>query len=171
MSNPFVIALLAGIASLLNISVGDGGLRISLGIIVLIVALYRDKSLHVMKTSLLAGIAVFLARVLTAYAGAGSFDNMVLNYALEIVFYIVYGLLFNLIIRHDTSVYKSPLILLLMLCDFGANSAEYLARFIFLQSAIVPVDFQTVFLAAFIRSAVIWIIIHFVFKLDEPYKA
>lgn len=171
MSNPIIVALLAGIASLVNIPVGDGGLRVSLGIIVLIVALYRDKSLNVMKTSVLAGIAVFLVRLLTSYIGAGAVDNTVLNHALEIIFYLVYGYLFNLMVRHDTSVYKSPLVLLLMLCDFGANAAEYLARYIFLQSAIVPVDFQTVFLVAFIRAAIIWIIIHFVLKLDEPRRA
>lgn len=171
MSNPIIVALLAGIASILNIPIGDGGLRVSLGIIVLIVALYRDKSLPVMKTSIFAGIAVFLVRVIMSYMGAGAFDNEVLVQALEIIFYIVYGFLFNLMVRHDTSVYHSPLILVLMLCDFGANSAEYLARFLFLQSTIMPVDFQSVFLAAFIRSGIIWIIVHFVLKLDEPKKA
>lgn len=167
MTSTIIISFLAGLASLFNVSVGEAGLRVSLGIIVLIVALYRDPQLNVMLTATLSGIAVFLVRIFSVYAGAGAFDNMVLYYALEIVFYVVYGLLFNLMVRHDTSVYKSPLILLLMLCDFGANTAEYLARFILLKSEIIPVDFQTVFLAAFIRSSIIWMIVHFVLKLED----
>ncbi|NMB14364.1 MAG: hypothetical protein GX985_03805 [Gallicola sp.] len=169
--SPIIIALLAGLASVFNFHIGNGGLRVSLGIIVLIIALYKYEKLNVLKTSLLSGIAVFVVRIILDYAGTGSVDETVLYHALEIIFYLVYGFLFDLMVRKDTSVYKSPLILVLMLCDFGANAAEYLARFLFLQSAIVPVDFQTVFLAAFIRSAVIWVIIHFVFKLDESKHA
>lgn len=168
MINPITVAILSGIASLLRFNIGDGGLRISLGIIVMIVALYSYRQLNVWTTSILTGIVVFLVRVLVSYAGAGHFDASLLNYALEIVFYIAYGALFNLMVLHDTSVYKSPLVLLLMLCDFGANSVEYLIRYMFVDASLVTMDFLTIFLAAFARSAIIWMIIHFIIKPGDP---
>lgn len=170
MVDVFITAGLSAFASILNLSVGDSGLRVSLGIIVLIVFLQWKKNLPIFLTSLISGFGVFIVRVLVQGLSVG-FSNLTLqvvfSLSLEIIFYVGYSLIYLLIVRNDTSIYKNPLILLLMLCDFGANSLEYLVRYLTLSSTIQTVGFMTIFLAAFIRSSVIWIITKFIFKIEE----
>lgn len=170
MKDVLITAGLSALASIFNLSLVEGGLRISLGIIVLIAILEYKKDLPIFLTSLLSGIGVFIVRVIMEGISVGFSAltlHTVFSLSLEIIFYLSYGLIYFLIVRNDTSVYKSPLILLLMLCDFGANSVEYLSRYFMLSSTVQTIGFMTIFLAAFIRSSFIWIITKFILKVEE----
>lgn len=173
MLDVFWIVLFSGLASIFKLSVGSGGLQISLGIIVLIACLQKNKKLPVILTSVLAGFAVFIVRVIMAFfidASMALTVQNVLPLSLEILFYLGYSIIYLIIVRNDNSVYKNPLILLLILCDFGANTIEYIVRYFYLSTTLEVVDFQTIFLAAFIRSAIIWAVCKFVFRIEENEK-
>lgn len=46
-----------------------------------------------------------------------------------------------------------------MICDFGANALELVARYTIQGDALQSLTLQNLFLAAFVRSAIIWIVI------------
>lgn len=166
----FWTVLFSGLAAIFKLSVGTGGLQISLGIIVLIICLQQNKKLPVILTSFLTGIAVFIVRVIMAFFIGASMTltvHNVLALSLEILFYLGYSVIYLIIVRNDKSQYKNPLILLLLLCDFGANTIEYVVRYFYFSTTLEVVDFQTIFLAAFIRSAIIWAVSKYVFRLEE----
>lgn len=168
----FLVALLAGIASIFNFSVGDSGLRISLGIVVVIVALYKYRDLPVISTATMAGVAVVLVRMLASSIGGENLTvNAVWNYSLEFLFYLSYGIFYNFLVRKDTkSRENAPLIILLMLCDFGANAVEYIIRDIAFVGDFAAVNFTTLLVGAFVRSALIWLIISYVVKDNVVYE-
>lgn len=170
MLNVFLVVLISTLASAFNISVGMSGLRVSLGIIVLIICFRKYKNLPILITSFLTGLGVWLVRVImfiiSDSAGALNF-TIVLSLSLEVLFYVSYSLFYSYLVRNDDSLYKNHLILLLMLCDFGANTVEYFVRYVAISSAIQVATFQSIFLAAFIRSSLIWAISKFVFQCDE----
>lgn len=168
MPSKLSIALFAAIASLFNLNVGGGDLRVTLGVVILIVGLHIAPQLEVMSTSALTGITVFLTRVLVSAIAYQKVDMvLVVSYAIEILFYVAYGFFYKYIVLNDKNETGTPLMLLLMLCDFGANTVEYLIRFFFYDIAMVQADFVTIFLAAFIRSAIIWLILKFIFNTKE----
>ncbi|AGT44295.1 hypothetical protein [Treponema pedis] len=168
-----IVAVISAVCSLFNLSVGLTGLRITLGIIVLAAALQRNAKLNVIIASAFAGIGVCIVRILVSGVSSGFSIYEVFNHSLEILFYLGYGIFYYVLVRSEKSVYKTHLILLLMLCDFGANTIEYAARHFLLSSssatsAMETAAFQTIFLAAFIRSSLIWIIAKFAFNAGEP---
>lgn len=168
MISQLIVAVIAAVASLFNLDVGEGGLRISLGIVVMIVALYRNPKLNAVSTSLITGFAVFFARILMEATIGGELPTeLIFSYSIEIVFFLAYGLFYQFLVRNEKTRTSTPLILLLMLADFGANATEYLVRFILMQSTVVQMDLFTIFLAAFIRSAMIWLILQFFYREKE----
>lgn len=159
MVQSLVIALIAAFASLINLSVGMGHLRVSMGIIVMIVALHEKKELKPISTSVLAGFAVFLMRLIVTSVGGTISTNIALSYLLEVLFYIGYGVLYEFLERRDVEKYNNPLILILMICDFGANAIELASRYFILGDNLQNFTFPNLFIAAFVRSAIIWILI------------
>lgn len=158
MSKTLKIVLLAGIASLIHLRIGEGDLRVSLGIIILISALLLNPSMNAFTTSLYTGVSVLIFRLIASAFFMPIDGALILSYSLEVFFYLSYGLLFIYLIRHDVKSENNPLILMLMLCDFGANTIESLLRYFVYSNSLVTTNFMTIFLSAFIRSAIIWLI-------------
>ncbi|WP_300410781.1 hypothetical protein [Lagierella sp.] len=151
------LVLMASLLSLINLSLGDSDLRISLGIIVLIVGLLIHEDIRPIPLSLYTGVGVFITRLIQTSFNTGLNGKMILSFSLEIFFYLAYGALFDFLIRKDDPDLGNPVILLLMICDFGANTVESLIRYSVVDFGLVTENFSTIFLAAFIRSALIWI--------------
>lgn len=162
MAKTLIIALISAIASLISVSVGEGGLRVSLGIIVFIVAMFFNEDIDPIPASIITGIAVFLARILGLAVGGDVNSSLAISYLLEVLFYIGYGFLFEILVRRDKEKYNNPLIIILMICDFGANALELFARYLILGDDLATLTLQNLFLAAFIRSALIWIVIRII---------
>ena len=161
MFKTILVSVVVAICSLLNFNLGQTDLRASMGIVALIVALHDDPDLNELKTGLIAGIFVFLMRILvSAFAGKALTFDVISSYSIEILFYASYALFYLILVRHDHSAYKTPFIMLLMLCDFGANTVEYVVRFLIFGGGIMKSQFNDIF----IRSAIIWIIVSYLAK-------
>lgn len=159
MVKSLIVALFAAVASLVNVSVGMGDLRVSLGILVLIVALYMNRDMNPVPTAIVTGIFVFIVRLIVASFSGHVVADLALSYLLEVLFYIGYGALFDFLIVKDKHPNANPLLLILMICDFGANALELVARYTIQGDALQSLTLQNLFLAAFVRSAIIWIVI------------
>lgn len=165
MFKTILVSIVVAICSLLNFNLGQTDLRASMGIVALIVAIHDNPDLNELKTGFTAGIFVFLMRILaTAFVGKALTFSLLSSYSIEILFYASYALFYLILVRHDHSVYKTPFIMLLMLCDFGANTVEYVLRFLAFGGEIMTSQFNEIFISAFIRSALIWIIISYLAK-------
>lgn len=165
----FLIAVLSALFSIINLPIGEGHLRLSLGIIILILGLQKYKELKAIPTSFVAGLAVFLMRAaVIGLQGQAVSPELLFSFSVEILFYVTYGICYDFLVVNAKPKEQMPLIILLMLSDFAANSVEYIARFTLFQDTIVQADFVSIFLAAFVRSAIIWVIAEFVLdKLPE----
>lgn len=171
MVKSIIVALLAAVASIVNLSVGMGDLRVSLGIIVFIIALYFDKNMKPLPSAILTGIAVFLMRLVIAAISGNIATSLSVSYLLEVLFYLGYGMFFEFIVRKDDIEENNPLVLLLMICDFGGNSLELLARYFLLGDNLQSLTLQNLFLAAFVRSAIIWLVIKVIERSRSKVKA
>lgn len=150
------VAFIAAFASVINTEIGVSGLRVSLGLVALIVLLSRNKNLDVIKTSLYAGIGVFLMRILIgAFYKQMPADNF-LNYGLEIVFYVVYGFCYKLSMSISDMNKGLTAFMQFILCDLAANSAEYFSRFLFMKSSVVQGDALSILLVAILRTSLIF---------------
>ena len=155
----FKIAILAALASLINLSIGNGSdQRVSLGIVVMIIMLHRDFSIPIIKTSIVTGVFVFLTRLIVFSTGGLLSTDIVLSYAIDIIFYLAYAFAYQLLVRKTESFYKSPLILLLILSDFFANTVEYFVRFYIYSREISHQSFWFLFVAALLRSFIIVVV-------------
>ena len=159
------IVLMASLLSLINLSIGDTDLRVSMGIIVFVVGILLFEDINPISLSCATGLGVFIMRLIEASFVTGLDGKMILSYSLEIFFYIAYGLLFFILVRKEDPKQHNPIILLLMICDFGANATESLIRYPVSNFGLVTENFSTIFLAAFVRSAIIWII----WRISERY--
>lgn len=159
MMNTLVVALISAFASIIHFTVGMGDLRVSLGIIVFVLALYYNEDMKPIPTAVITGIAVFLMRLIVVAISGDIVSELTASYLLEVLFYLGYGILYEFVVKREESRRKDPFILLLMICDFGGNALELTARYILLGDNFQSLTLQNLFLAAFIRSALIWIII------------
>ncbi|MDO5017689.1 MAG: hypothetical protein Q4E02_00140 [Lagierella massiliensis] len=151
------LVLMASLLSLINLTVGDTQLRVSMGIIVFVVGVLLFKEINPISLSFSTGVGVFIIRLIEGSFITGLNGRLILSYSLEIIFYITYGLFFYILVRKEDKKQNNPLILLLMICDFGANAMESLFRYSVSDFGLVTENFTTIFLVAFVRSALIWI--------------
>lgn len=153
-----IVAALASVASLINLNIGNGDLRFSLGVIIFVVALYFDEKLDPIYTGLLTGIMVFLMRLAVGSMMVNP-EHLVLSYLLEIVFYLAYGLIFSFIVGRARTRKERSLIGLLVVCDLGANTLELFARFVILGDEFKPMVYSNIIISALVRSLITWLVI------------
>lgn len=175
MKKKVLVVLVAMLASLVSIPVGKSDFRITLGIVVMATAIQVLRFEKVIAFSVWTGLFVCLARIAyVAAIGTSLTPAQVGSYFLEIAFYFGYGIIYHFAISHNRSKTPIPLVLALVLCDFGGNSMEYLLRFLYMSEVWSDTSLVTLLLAAVSRSIIIilvtWILQRFVFKL-EPKKA
>lgn len=154
-----LVALLSAIASILNIPVGDSGFRVSAGIIVMIVLIIVWKMPRIMLTSFVTGVAVCLMRVLVDSFTREMTLTLAGNYLLEVFFYLGYGLIYLLAVVRNRSIYKTPLVVSLVLSDVGGNAIEYFLRFIAAEEIWHNTSLNAILLAAVARSVIVILLI------------
>lgn len=172
MKRKVLVILVAMLASLVSIPVGESDFRITLGIVVMAVAIQVFNFKKVIPFSVWTGLFVCLARVAyVATIGTELSPALIGSYFLEIAFYIGYGLIYHFAILHNRSKTPLPLVLSLVLCDFGGNSLEYLLRFFYMSEVWSDTSLVTLLLAAVSRSIMIilltWLLQQFVFKIEQ----
>lgn len=154
-----LIVVLSALASLISIPVGDGGFRITFGIVVLISGLHLFKPRHPVLLALATGLAVSLVRILVDSMTLEMTSAIASSYLLEIAFYVGYAYVYNWAITTNTSPYPLPLVVALVLCDTGANTIEYALRYLAGNTVWTTTSFVSILLAATVRSVLIVFII------------
>jgi two-component system sensor histidine kinase YcbA len=154
-----LVALLSAVASIINIPVGESGFRVSAGIVVMVVLIIVWKMPRIMLTSLISGIAVCLMRVLIDSFSVPMTLTLAGNYLLEVFFYLGYGLIYLLTVVRNRSIYKTPLVVSLVLSDVGGNAIEYFLRFIAAEEVWQNTSLNAILLAAVARSVVIILLV------------
>ncbi|MDD2427023.1 MAG: hypothetical protein PHR78_03680 [Eubacteriales bacterium] len=160
MKRRILVILVAALASLVSIPVGDTDFRITLGIIVMVAGIQIFSIDKVIGFSFWTGLAVCLARI--AYAaviGINITPLLIGSYFLEIFFYLGYGIIYHFAIANIRTKYPVPLVVSLVLCDFGGNSLEYLMRFFYASEVWSDTSLLTLLLAALTRSVVIVLLV------------
>ena len=161
------IIALSALASIFSLHV-HAGLRVTLGAVFLIVGLERCKKLPVFLTTFFTGLAVVFLRIVAQvvfdkFSFADVFNYSV-NYSIEILFYLGYAFFYYIIVRKNSATYKSPLVPLLIICDFGGNAIEYAARYFLLRPELETITFPVILAIAVIRSVLIWIMLKYFFE-------
>lgn len=96
MKRRVLVILVAALASLISIPVGDSDFRITLGIVIMVVGIRIFRFEKAIRFSFLTGLAVCLTRI--AYAAIMGIDitpALMGSYFLEIFFYIGYGIIYH----------------------------------------------------------------------------
>ena len=161
-----LIVILSALASLIAIPVGDGGFRITFGIVVLITALHVFKPKNPITLGVITGLAVCTVRILFDSISMDMTASLASSYFLELSFYIAYPILYRLVFLTNTSKYPLPQVVSLVLCDTGSNAIEYSLRTLAGNVIWDTTSIYTILLAAFVRSVLIimgvWLMEHFV---------
>lgn len=138
--------------------------RISFAIILLPICLFIFKEVDTLKTGLLSTFLVYIFRIITYFIANPTVDGAILYgsqiYFPETFFYGGYSLFFFLFNRKK-QIYNIDLIfLLLIVCDFFANSIEVLVRALTTPTSLTLSLFAGLLFIAIIRSLLAWIILN-----------
>lgn len=160
MKRRVLVIFVAALASLISIPVGDSDFRITLGIVIMVVGIRIFRFEKAIRFSFWTGLAVCLTRI--AYAAIMGIDitpALMGSYFLEIFFYIGYGIIYHFAVESIRTKYPVPLVLSLLLCDFGGNSLEYLMRFFYASEVWSDTSLLNLLLAAVTRSVIIILLV------------
>lgn len=156
----FFVSLMVALASQVNISLFNSDFIVSAGIILFVVFLYNyEDDLKPIHTGLLSGIMVYFLRVIMFYLLNRSFDNTVITYLPEVMFYISYSIIYSFFINRVSKENLNFVFLVLVICDFGANIIEVVLRSIMVSSSFIIEASITLLIVSVIRSAVVWLIL------------
>lgn len=138
--------------------------RISFAIILLPICLLTFKEVDFLETGLLSTIFVYILRVITYFIANPINDSVMLHgakiYFPETFFYGGYSLFFFLFNRKN-KIYNIDLIFLILIaCDFFANSIEVLVRALTTPTRLTFSLFAGLLFIAIIRSLLAWIILN-----------
>lgn len=165
MLTTLLIALLSGLASLIHIPVANSDFRISLGLIVMMVAILLFEKKNVISISFWTGLMVCLFRIGVQAFSQDLTAQVVGSLLLEIFFYLGYGILYHYTVVVNKNIYKAPLVFALIICDFGGNFLEYFMRFLYVEEVWQQTSLLTLLLAALIRSVAIVVIFFLINRL------
>lgn len=158
---PYILAAaLVAAASQIGISVLNADFRISAGIIVLALILNWDQPLKSIRLGVVSGLSVYALRLCIHALSYGSVQEVWLSYQFEILFYLFYGIIYQVLSRWLGSDHLNRLAIVLFISDLGANLIEIFSRILFSSS---PYDSEitiTLLLVALIRSLLIWIVLN-----------
>lgn len=161
-----LMIVLTALASLISFPVGQGGFRITMGIVVFITATHVFKPNKPILLAVIAGIAVCLARI-AFDATQGAMDlSLASNYLLEAFFYIGYALIYHWAVTTNDSEYPLPLVVALAISDAGANAFEYVLRHLANFEVYQNTSLLSILIAAFIRSV---LIVFFIWLLEDRF--
>lgn len=148
-------AVLLALASQISVGLVTGSFNISLAVVLLVVLRFLFPALPVLGTAVLAAPGVFLLRCAAQWAGTGTPAGSWAAYAPEMLFYLTYGLLLDLLLRR-MSLRPFPLwgCGALMGVDAAANLVELAVRLG--AGAFAPEVLGRIALVAAARSLVAW---------------
>lgn len=148
------IVLLAQI----NLDIFASNFRVSMGIMLLPVLIFLYQKIAVLPITLLAGVGVYLSRVLLQVPGHAFSVQPWLDFFPELIFYLIYGALFFLYFRdHDYKLPHNNCYIALFFMDYLANLSELLCRLRL--GAFAPSLQANILLVALIRTAIIWAVL------------
>ncbi|MDK9711294.1 sensor histidine kinase [Acidaminobacter sp.] len=158
---PYILAAaLVAAASQIGLSVLNADFRISAGIIVLALILNWDQPLKPIRLGIISGLSVYALRLCIHALSYGSIQEVWLSYQFEILFYLFYGIIYQVLSRWLGSDHLNRLAIVLFISDLGANLIEIFSRILFSSS---PYDAEitiTLLFVALIRSLMIWIVLN-----------
>ncbi|NLW22245.1 MAG: sensor histidine kinase [Tissierellia bacterium] len=147
---------MVALASQISIGLVGSDFRISAGII-LFVLLLLYKDLRPIVTGLISGIMVYLVRLLVYFLVNKSLDGVIISYQLEILFYLFYSIIFDLLMDREKKEKANFIFYITIISDFGANLIEAVTRTSITDSFLVWGLMPTLLLAAIVRSGIIWL--------------
>lgn len=142
----------------INLDIFASNFRVSMGVMLLPVLIFLYQRIAVLSVTFLAGVGVYLSRVLLQMLRYESNLQIWLDFFPELIFYLIYGGLFYLYFRHQD--YKLPhdnCYIALFFMDYLANLSELLCR---LQLEAISLSLQiNILLVALIRTLIVWAVL------------
>lgn len=142
----------------INLDIFASNFRVSMGVMLLPVLIFLYHKIAVLPVTFLAGLGVYLSRVMLQALRYDVHLQLWLDFFPELIFYLIYGGLFYLYFRYQD--YKLPhknCYIALFFMDYLANLSELLCR---LQlGAFMPSLQINILLVALIRTMIIWAVL------------
>jgi len=158
---PYLIAAaLVAVASQIGISVLNADFRISAGIIIFALLMNRDQPLKPVRLGIISGLSVYLLRLLIHALAYGSVNGVWISYQFEILFYLFYGIIYQLLSRWLDNGQLNRLAIVLFFSDLVANMIEIFSRILVTSSPYENEITLTLFFVALARTAMIWIVLN-----------
>ena len=142
----------------INLDIFASNFRVSMGILLLPILIFLYQAIAITPVVLLAGAGVYLSRVLIYSFQYGFAPHALLDFFPELIFYYVYGCLFQLYFRrHDYQLPHRGCYLVLFLMDYLANLTELICR---LQLDAFTLSLQVnILLVALARTVILWAVV------------
>ncbi len=152
------VSLLVLLGAQVNISLFLSSFRISLGIVVLPLALFFWQDLPLLPLSLCSGVGVSLSRVLLGYLQTGQWAGLLADALPEFLFYVAYGLMLLTYLHWRGKILFRPLdYLCFVAMDYLANLLELAVRM--QGQAFLPREQLLILLAALVRAGILWAVV------------
>jgi len=155
----FFIIITTVIASQISVGIYQTAFKISGGVIAFFLLLYLFDNIDIVFVGLQVGISVFILRFLVFYFNNGHLLTSFINCIPSAFFYIIYAIIFYYFLNKDLLDNKFKGFNLIFFADAFSNMSEisfrYILNLIDLEWKIIFI----VFLAAFLRTIVIWLIL------------
>ena len=156
----FVVTVIVALTSQIYLDIIVSDFKISLGIIFLGIFLFINRKINAIAIGVLAGVSVYLLRVLEFSIGIGIVKDVYINYFPEIFFYTFYGVIFSLLIKRNSSYNINKYFIIILFSDYFANLIELYIR---VNGELFTDKFESIgllLLIAAIRSSVVWLVLN-----------
>ena len=147
------------IASQISVGIYQTAFKISGGVIAFFLLLYLFDKINIIFLGLQVGISVFILRFLVFYLNNGHLLNSFINCIPSAFFYIIYAIIFYYFLKKDLLDDKFKGFSLIFMADAFSNLSEISFRYIL---DLINLEWNIifiVFLAAFLRTIVIWLVL------------
>ncbi|MGM0438311.1 MAG: ATP-binding protein [Bacillota bacterium] len=153
------IIITTAISSQISVGIYQTSFKISGGVIAFFLLLYLFDKINIIAVGFQVGITVFLLRFFVFYFNNGHILNSFITYIPSYFFYIIYALIFYFFLRKDLLENKFKGFSLIFMADALSNLSEISFRYLL---NLINLDWNIifiVFLAAFVRTLVIWLVL------------
>lgn len=159
-SKRFIIAsLIVGLSSLIYMDFYVKNFKFSFGGIVFPVILYVYDDFNPLFFGIISGFSLLLFRGVFSSLFQGVLAETLYLNAPEVVFYLIYGSMFNILKKKTNSLGENSMFIFFLISDFISNIVEIYIR---IGNEILKSNgklVKTLILVAFIRAGLVWIII------------
>ncbi len=135
--------------------------RVSAGIIAYTIAMYNFDDLNPIPIGIISAIFIYIARVLMLAIFNQNIVIFNLSFAIEIIFYISYSIIYYLFIDRKNKDNLNYVFFIITIADFISNTIEIIERSFVYSLSLQPKIFTTILLVAVLRSTIVWIVLYF----------